>query len=112
MKKIEVIVKKSKFKDVKEELHKAGLIFFCYWDVTGSGNEIQKWFYRSISYTSSEIQKRWLSIVVANSLLDKTVEVLLNSAHTGRVGDGKIFVSNIQESFRIRTIEDGYDALI
>lgn len=112
MKKIEVIVKKSKFKEVKEALHEAGLIFFCYWDVTGVGNERQKRFYRSVSYSTSEIQKRCLSIIVADSFLDKTVEVLLRSAHTGRVGDGKIFVSNIKESFRIRTIEDGDEALI
>lgn len=111
MKKIEVIVKKSKFKEVKEELHNVGLIFFCYWDVTGVGNERQKRFYRSISYSSSEIQKRCLSIIVADSFLDKIVEALLKSAYTGRVGDGKIFVSNIKESYRIRTIDDGDEAL-
>lgn len=111
MKKIEAIISKSKFKEVKEALHEAGLVFFCYWDVIGVGNERQKRFYRSVSYSSSEIQKRCLSIIVANSFLEKTVEVLLKTAYTGRIGDGKIFVSNIKESFKIRTIDDGDEAL-
>lgn len=111
MKKIEVIIKKSKFNEVKEALHSIGVVFFCYWDVTGKGNERQRLLYRSIGVNSSEIQKKFLSIIIPNELLEMAVKILLKSGHTGKVGDGKIFVSDVEESFRIRTIEDGSDSL-
>jgi nitrogen regulatory protein P-II 1 len=111
MKKIEAVIRKSKFDEVKEALHKVGVIFFCYWDVTGVGNERQMRFYRSVSYNSSEIQRIYLSIVIDNSFLEIVVAVLLKAAYTKKIGDGKIFISDIEESFRIRTIEDGFDAL-
>lgn len=111
MKKIEAIIRKSKFDEVKKALHDIEVNFFSYWDVTGVGNEKQGHVYRGISYSTSDIQRRYLVIVVTDKFLDRTIETLLDSAGTGHVGDGKIFVSDVQEAFRIRTREKGYDAI-
>ena len=64
MKKIEAIIRKSKFVEVKEALHRVEVNFFSYWDVTGVGNEKEGHVYRGITYSTSEIQRRFLSIVV------------------------------------------------
>ena len=111
MKKIEAIIRKSKFDEVKEALHEIEVNFFSYWDVTGVGNEKQGHVYRGVSYSTTDIQRRYLSIVVSDPFLDRTIEALLKSAYTGSVGDGKIFVSDIQETYRIRTKENGSESL-
>ncbi|RXP60354.1 P-II family nitrogen regulator [Lutibacter sp. HS1-25] len=111
MKKIEAIIRKSKFDEVKEALHLIEVNFFSYWDVTGVGNEKQGHVYRGVSYSTSDIQRRYLSIVVSDHFLDRTIDVLLKTASTGIVGDGKIFVSDVEETYRIRTKEKGSDAL-
>tara|TARA_B110000503_G_scaffold136827_1_gene219927 strand:+ start:112 stop:450 length:339 start_codon:yes stop_codon:yes gene_type:complete len=107
MKKIEAIIRKSKFRTVKEALHEVGVNFFSYWDVTGIGNEKEGHVYRGVSYSTSDIQRRHLSIVVNDDFEEITVKVILKSARTGDVGDGKIFVSDIKEAYRIRTGEKG-----
>ncbi len=107
MKQIEAIIRKSKFDDVKKALHDIEVNFFSYWDVTGVGNEKQGHVYRGISYSTTDIQRRYLSIVVSDDFLDRTVEAILNAAQTGNVGDGKIFVSEVLEAYRIRTKESG-----
>ncbi|MEL6306044.1 MAG: P-II family nitrogen regulator [Bacteroidota bacterium] len=107
MKKIEAIIRKSKFHEVTKALHDIEVNFFSYWDVTGVGNEKQGHVYRGISYSTTDIQRRYLVIVVSDSFLERTVETLLNSAATGNVGDGKIFVSDVIEAYRIRTKESG-----
>lgn len=107
MKQIEAIIRKSKFDEVKKALHGIEVNFFSYWDVTGVGNEKQGHVYRGISYSTSDIQRRYLSIVVSDEFLEKTVETILESAYTGNVGDGKVFVSEIKEAYRIRTKESG-----
>ncbi|MBK0368887.1 P-II family nitrogen regulator [Flavobacterium agrisoli] len=111
MKKIEAVIRKSKFEDVKVALHQIGVNFFSYWDVTGVGNEKEGHVYRGVSYSTSDIQRRHLSIVVSDPFLDRTVEAILQSAYTGMVGDGKIFVSDVIETYRIRTKESGTDAV-
>lgn len=111
MKKIEVIIRKSKFTAVKEALHRVGVNFFSYWDVTGVGNEKEGHVYRGITYSTSDIQRRYLSIVVNDDFEAATINAIITSAATGEVGDGKIFVSEIQESYRIRTGEKGGDTL-
>lgn len=111
MKKIEAIIRKSEFDETKEALHEIGVTFFSYWDVTGVGNEKVGHVYRGVSYSTSDIQRRYLSIVVTDSFVEKTVETLLEAAYTGEVGDGKIFVSNIDEAYRIRTKEKGSESL-
>ncbi len=107
MKQIEAIIRKSKFDDVKKALHDIEVNFFSYWDVTGVGNEKQGHVYRGISYSTSDIQRRYLSIVVSDEFLEKTVNTILESAYTGNVGDGKVFVSEVKEAYRIRTKESG-----
>ena len=111
MKKIEAIIRKSKFDEVKKALHETGVNFFSYWDVTGVGNEKQGHVYRGVSYSTSDIHRRIISIVVSDEFLDRTLKVIFEAAHTGSVGDGKIFVSNIEEAYRIRTKEGGTDSL-
>ncbi|MBD0779090.1 P-II family nitrogen regulator [Maribacter sp. ANRC-HE7] len=108
MKQIEAIIRKSKFDEVKNALHQIEVNFFSYWDVTGVGNEKQGHVYRGISYSTSDIQRRYLSIVVSDEFLEKTVATILESAYTGNVGDGKIFVSEVVDAYRIRTKEDGH----
>ncbi|GHA28247.1 nitrogen regulatory protein P-II [Salinimicrobium marinum] len=111
MKKIEAIIRKSKFDDVKDALQEINVNFFSYWDVTGVGNEKHGHVYRGVAYSTSEIQRRMLSIVVSDNFLEKTIKVLLETAYTGTVGDGKIFVSTIDEAYRIRTKETGTTSL-
>ena len=111
MKKVEAIIRKSKYRQVKEALHEVGVNFFTYWDVTGIGNEKEGHVYRGIAYSTSDIQRRYLSIVVNNDFLEVTVKTILEAASTGEVGDGKVFVSDVVESYRIRTGEKGGETL-
>lgn len=103
MKKIEAIIRKSKFSAVKDSLHEVGVNFFSYWDVTGLGNEKEGHVYRGVSYSTSDIQRRYLSIVVNDDFEEVTIKTIIKAASTGDVGDGKIFVSDINEAYRIRT---------
>jgi len=111
MKKIEAIIRKSKFEAVKEALHNVGVNFFSYWDVTGQGHEKEGHVYRGVSYSTSDIQRRHLSIVVNKDFEEATIKAIIEAGATGEVGDGKIFVSNIEESYRIRTGEKGGESL-
>ncbi|HHZ82125.1 MAG TPA: transcriptional regulator [Flavobacteriales bacterium] len=111
MKKIETIIRKSKFHAVKEALHQVGVNFFSYWDVTGLGNEKTGQVYRGVSYSTGDIQRRHISIVVNDDFEEITIQTILKSAATGEIGDGKIFVSDINESYRIRTGESGQNTL-
>lgn len=111
MKKIEAIIRKSKFSDVKEALHKVGVNFFSYWDVTGQGNEKEGHVYRGISYSTSDIQRRYLDIVVNDDFEEITVKTIIEAGATGQVGDGKIFVTEVKEAYRIRTGAKGGETL-
>lgn len=111
MKKVEAIIRKSKFSAVKKALHDVGVNFFSYWDVTGLGNEKKGSVYRGVSYSTSDIQRRYLSIVVNDDFEEITVNTIIEAAKTGDVGDGKIFVSDIKECYRIRTGEKGGQTL-
>lgn len=111
MKKIEAIIRKSKFNEVKEALHEIGVNFFSYWDVTGLGNERHGSVYRGVPYSTSDIERRHLSIVVNDDFKERTIKTILEFAKTGQVGDGKIFVSDIEECYRIRTGEKGGQTL-
>ena len=111
MKKVEAIIRKSKFSAVKTALHEVGVNFFSYWDVTGLGNEKEGHVYRGVSYSTSDIQRRYLSIVVNEDFEEVTIKAILEAASTGEVGDGKIFVSKIDDVYRIRTGEKGGNTL-
>lgn len=107
MKKIDAIIRKSKFHEVRQALHDVDVYFFSYWDVTGVGHEKKENLYRGVAYSSSDIQRRYLSIVVNDDFVDKTIEAILHAAKTGEVGDGKIFVTPVENAYRIRTGESG-----
>lgn len=111
MKKIEAIIRKSKFREVKDALHAVGVNFFSYWDVTGLGNEKQGHVYRGISYSTSEIQRRYLSIVVNDEFVQPTIDAIAKAGSTDQIGDGKIFVLPVEEAYRIRTGEKGGKSL-
>ena len=111
MKKIEAIIRKSKFDEVKKALHDVGVVFFSYCDVTGVGNEKQGHVYRGVVYSTSDIQRRYLSIVVTDEFVDTTVKTILETAKTGNVGDVKVFVTPVDDAYRIRTGENGYNGI-
>lgn len=113
MKKIEAIIRTSVFEEVKDSLREAGIDFFTYADVTGVGNEVHKGelSYRGTVYDTSYIPRQLLTIVVRDINMQKTVDAILKSAKTGVVGDGKVFVSDIEESYRIRNGEKGNESL-
>ena len=75
------------------------------------GNEKEGHVYRGVAYSTSDIQRRYLSIVVNDDFLDVTIKAILEAGATGEVGDGKIFVSDINEAYRIRTGEKGGETL-
>jgi nitrogen regulatory protein P-II 1 len=107
MKKIEAIIRKTKFEEVKETLHDNGIEFFSFWEARGVGMARESRVYRGIAYDTSTIERLYLQIVVRDVNLEKTIQAVLDAAATGQVGDGKIFVSSIDESIRIRTGEKG-----
>lgn len=111
MKKIEAIIRKTKFEEVKEALHDAGIDFFSFWEVRGVGKARESRVYRGIAYDTGTIERLHLSIIVRDINLEPTIQTLIKSAKTGEIGDGKIFVSDIIESYRIRTEEKGDEAL-
>jgi nitrogen regulatory protein P-II 1 len=111
MKKIEAIIRRSKFEEVKEALHAADIEWFSYWDITGAGKEKEDIVVRGQIFRSSYIQRRMLSIVVRDQNLEKTIKAIMESARTGDLGDGKIFVSEIEETYRIRNGQSGPESL-
>ena len=105
MKKIEAIVRTSKFEDVKTELKKAGIDFFSYWEASGIGNEHLKDMhhsYRGTVYDTQYIPRIFISIVLKDANVEKTIECIQKAAFTGEIGDGMIFSYDIEQSVRIR----------
>jgi nitrogen regulatory protein P-II 1 len=112
MKKIEAIIRTAKFEEVHAELGKIGVSFMTFYEVKGIGLEHPaKQQYRGTSFDVGFIPRTLLEIVVPNEKMDEVVNCLLKTANTGKVGDGKIFVFDIQEVYRIRTGEKGDKAL-
>ncbi|MEI7503287.1 MAG: P-II family nitrogen regulator [Paludibacter sp.] len=111
MKKIEAIIRKSKFEETKQALYDVGIEWFSYWDITGLGKSTEEQVVRGQVFQSNYIHRRMLSIVVRDVNLEKTVNAVLDAAWTGEHGDGKIFIYEIEETFRIRNRESGTDAL-
>ena len=111
MKKIEAIIRRSKFEEVKAALHAIDIDFFTYSETFGVGNEKKRKEVLRGSSDTEFISRLTLSIVVRDVNLQKTIDCLLEKAYTGEVGDGKLFVSTIDESYRIRTKESGDESL-
>ena len=92
MKKIEAIIRKTKFEDVKDALLEADIEWFSYYDVRGIGKARQGRIYRGVVYDTSTIERILVSIVVRDKNAEKTVQAIIKAAQTGEIGDGRIFV--------------------
>ncbi len=112
MKKIEAIIKPFKMEDVKEALSEVGIEGMTVTEVKGFGRQKgHTEIYRGSEYTVDFLPKVKLEIVVADDVLERAVAAILKSAKTGKIGDGKIFVLNVEAATRIRTEESGEKAL-
>ncbi|MDO9634899.1 MAG: P-II family nitrogen regulator [Paludibacter sp.] len=111
MKKIEAIIRKTKFDDVKEALDLIDIEWFSYYDVRGVGKARQGRIYRGVVYDTSYIERTLISIIVRDKNLEKTVKAIQEAAQTGEIGDGRIFIINVDDAIRIRTGERGDIAL-
>ena len=111
MKKIEAIIRKSKFNEVRKALHDADIEFLSWWEVKGQGTAKQGLIFRGIAYDVNAIDRIFLSFVVRELNVQKSIDAILKSAFTGESGDGRIFVSTIDQSIRIRTGDRGDESL-
>ncbi len=112
MKKIEAIIKPFKLDDVKEALQEIGLQGLTVTEAKGFGRQKgHTELYRGAEYVVDFLPKIKIEMVVADSRVDAAIEAIQTAAHTGRIGDGKIFISPIESAIRIRTGETGDEAL-
>lgn len=107
MKKIEAIIRKTRFEEVKAALLRSDIDWFEYHDVKGIGQSRQERIYRGVQYSTDVIERVALAIVCRDVMVEPTVQVILEVAHTGEVGDGRIFVSDVIDTWSIRTGEHG-----
>ena len=112
MKKIEAIIKPFKLDEVKEALHEIGIQGITVTEAKGFGRQKgHTELYRGAEYVVDFLPKVKLEIILDDGLAERAVEAIQTAAQTGRIGDGKIFVSTIEEVIRIRTGERGPDAI-
>ncbi|MFC2953753.1 P-II family nitrogen regulator [Marinicaulis aureus] len=112
MKKIEAIIKPFKLDDVKEALQEQGLQGMTVTDVRGFGRQKgHTELYRGAEYVVDFLPKVKIELVLDDAQVDRAVEAIKTAAHSGRIGDGKIFVSPVENAVRIRTGETGRDAI-
>jgi nitrogen regulatory protein P-II 1 len=111
MKKVEAIIRTAKFEDVVDALAEVGVTFMSFYDVKGHGLEKEYRTYRGATYDVGYIPRTKLEIVVSDGFLESCVETILKIAKTGTIGDGKIFVTDLERVYRIRTGEEGSAAL-
>src|SRR5579859_6226869 len=112
MKKIEAIIKPFKLEDVKEALNKVGVQGLTVTEAKGYGRQKgHTELYRGAEYVVDFLPKVKVEVVVDDALLDSAVDAIEQAARSGKIGDGKIFVSSIDEVIRIRTGEKGADAI-
>jgi len=112
MKKIEAVIKPFKLDEVKEALHEVGLQGITVVEAKGFGRQKgHTELYRGAEYVVDFLPKVKIEVVCEDSIAERAVEAIVNAARTGRIGDGKIFVSTVEEVVRIRTGERGEDAI-
>lgn len=112
MKKIEAIIKPFKLDDVKDALHEVGVQGMTVFEARGFGRQKgHTELYRGAEYVVDFLPKIKIEVVVEDSLAENAVEAIVEAARTGRIGDGKIFVSSVDEVVRVRTGERGNDAI-
>jgi nitrogen regulatory protein PII len=112
MKKVEAVIKPFKLDDVKEALNEIGIQGMTISEVKGYGRQKgHKEIYRGAEYVVDFIPKIKLEIIVEAKWVDQVVEKIQQAAHTGKLGDGKIFILPVEEAVRVRTGEKGKDAI-
>lgn len=112
MKKIEAIIKPFKLDDVTDALQEAGVTGITVTEAKGFGRQKgHTELYRGAEYVVDFLPKIKIEVVIDDPMLDKVVEAILTAAKTGRIGDGKIFISEVAEAIRIRTGETGKEAI-
>ena len=112
MKKIDAIIKPFKLEEVKEALASVGVQGLTISEVKGFGRQKgHTEIYRGSEYTVDFLPKIRIEVVVADSLKQQAVEAIVRAARTGKIGDGKVFVSNVESAIRIRTEESGEEAV-
>lgn len=112
MKKIEAIIKPFKLDEVRDSLGALGIQGMTVTEVKGFGRQKgHTELYQGAEYVVDFLPKIKLELVVADTQLEQVIHAILESAYTGRIGDGKIFISTIEEAIRIRTQENGENAL-
>ncbi len=112
MKKIEAIIKPFKLDEVKEALQEIGLQGITVIEAKGFGRQKgHTELYRGAEYVVDFLPKVKIEVVLGDDMLDRAVEAIQRAAKTGRIGDGKIFISTVEEAIRIRTGETGTDAI-
>lgn len=112
MKMITAIIQPHRIDEVKEELRNAGVTGITASEVRGSGRQKgHKEVFRGAEYEVQFIPKVQIEVVVLDDQLETCIDAIVNAAHTGRIGDGKIFVTDVIDIIRIRTKERGEDAL-
>jgi nitrogen regulatory protein P-II 1 len=112
MKKIEAIIKPFKLDEVKEALHEVGLQGITVIEAKGFGRQKgHTELYRGAEYVVDFLPKVKIEVICDDSIVERAVEAIMTAARTGRIGDGKIFVSSVEEVIRIRTGERGQDAI-
>ncbi len=112
MKKIEAIIKPFKLDEVKEALHEVGLQGITVVEAKGFGRQKgHTELYRGAEYVVDFLPKVKIELVLDDDLVERAIEAIQTAAHTGRIGDGKIFVTTVEEAIRIRTGEKGTEAI-
>ena len=112
MKKIEAIIKPFKLDEVKEALHEIGLQGITIIEAKGFGRQKgHTELYRGAEYVVDFLPKVKIELVIEDDMLERAVEAIMQAAHTGRIGDGKIFISSIEDAIRVRTGERGKEAI-
>ncbi|WP_373017771.1 P-II family nitrogen regulator [Thiomicrorhabdus sp.] len=112
MKQITAIIKPFKLDDVRDALHEIGIHGMTVTEVKGYGRQKgHTEMYRGAEYVVDFLPKLKLEIAVSASIVESAVEAIINAAQTGKIGDGKIFVTSIEQTIRIRTGETGEEAL-
>ncbi|MEM7507601.1 MAG: P-II family nitrogen regulator [Pseudomonadota bacterium] len=112
MKKVEAVIKPFKLDEVKESLQEIGIQGLSVLEAKGFGRQKgHTELYRGAEYVVDFLPKVKVEVVVSDDMLDQTIEAITSAAKTGKIGDGKIFVSAVEQAIRIRTGEDGPDAL-
>ncbi len=112
MKKVEAIIKPFKLDEVKEALQEIGIQGLSVLEAKGFGRQKgHTELYRGAEYVVDFLPKVKIELVIPDDQLDSTIEAIISAAKTGKIGDGKIFVSTVEQAIRIRTGEEGPDAL-